>query len=80
MKFIIFGVIIVAICSYGNVYASNARADHGHHAVAHAAPSTASDPQSGNGGRASLVDDYQPWPEAEMRRFQKPKFVPYAGE
>jgi len=36
--------------------------------------------QSGsNGGRylwinpdASLVDQYQPWPESEMRKFQKP--------
>ena len=35
--------------------------------------------QSGNGGRyyygprdGSVVDGYQPWPESEMRKFQKP--------
>ena len=34
--------------------------------------------QSGNGGYyygprdGSVVDNYQPWPEADMRKFQKP--------
>jgi hypothetical protein len=37
--------------------------------------------QSGsNGGRYSMVDNYQPWPEDEMRQFQKPAFVPYTGK
>lgn len=35
---------------------------------------------SGAGGRASLVDGYQPWPQSEMQQFAKPRFIPYAGE
>ena len=50
------------------------------HASALAASTNAGMPGgSGNGGsywspdmHASVVDNYQPWPEAEMRRFQKP--------
>lgn len=41
--------------------------------------------QSGQGGRSSSApvyaeDAYQPFPQAEMMQFQKPKFVPYSGE
>lgn len=36
---------------------------------------------SGNGGSTrSVVDDFQPWPEAEMRQFQKPRFEVYKGD
>lgn len=42
--------------------------------------------QSGQGGsywapvqNASAVDAFQPWPEAEMRKFQKPRWEPYTG-
>lgn len=35
---------------------------------------------AGSGGRYSLVDEYQPWPQEEMKRFAKAKFAPYAGE
>lgn len=67
---------------------SNAQGPHGGIAAARgmaAARAAASAAQSarsgapGNGGsywapdpNASLVDNYQPWPESEMRRFQKP--------
>jgi hypothetical protein len=41
--------------------------------------------QSGQGGRSSSApvyaeDAYQPFPQADMMQFQKPKFVPYSGE
>ena len=42
--------------------------------------SGASHGAAGSGGRYSLVDEYQPWPQAEMQRFAKAKFAPYAGE
>ena len=71
-------------------HASVARGEHGHHgatlgstASAHAAATGmvgAPAAQSGNGSRYSMVDDFQPWPQAEMAQFQKPKFIPYAGE
>jgi hypothetical protein len=40
---------------------------------------------TGQGGRSSSApvyaeDAYQPFPQAEMMQFQKPKFVPYSGE
>jgi hypothetical protein len=40
---------------------------------------------TGQGGRSSSApvyaeDAYQPWPQAEMQKFAKPKFVPYSGE
>lgn len=48
-------------------------------AAANAASHGANAGQSGNGGSywspqpdSSLVDAYQPWPESEMRKFQKP--------
>lgn len=41
----------------------------------------------GNGGRYgfadpqySLVDDYQPWPQAQMKQYAKPEFTPYDGK
>lgn len=38
--------------------------------------------QSGQGGayQASVVDSFQPWPEAEVRYLQKPHWEPYAGD
>lgn len=57
----------------------------GNAAAAAAAASIGAAPgQSGRGGSyaagsVSLVDGYQPWPEAEMRQFEKPRWVPYAG-
>lgn len=36
--------------------------------------------EAGSGGRYSLVDEYQPWPQAEMQRYAKAKFAPYVGE
>lgn len=61
-------------------------AAHGHfggsNSTAQASHASASPGQSAQGGQggsywtpgpnASLVDAYQPWPESEMRRFQKP--------
>lgn len=48
----------------------------------HASHGAAAASQSGNGGRnsPSVVDDYQPWPESEMRQYQKPHWTPYEGE
>ena len=37
--------------------------------------------QSGsNGGRYSAFDQYQPWPQAEMKQYAKAKFTPYEGK
>lgn len=51
-----------------------------------AARGTAAAGQSGQGGQygwinldSSLVDQYQPWPESEMRQFQKAHWEPYTG-
>lgn len=71
---------------------SNAQGPHGGIAAARGmghGPSAASfggvsaaPGQSGQGGRyqESVVDSFQPWPESEMRRFQKPRWEPYAGD
>lgn len=32
---------------------------------------------SGQGSKYTLGDEYQPWPQAEMRQYAKEKFVPY---
>lgn len=65
---------------------SVARGPHGGIAVgmalqaSRASQSTASQ-SSGNGGSTrSVVDDFQPWPESEMRQFQKAQWQPYKGE
>lgn len=63
-------------------HASVARGQAGHHgaslgSTAHAAAATSG--SAAAPGRGSLVDDYQPWPQAEMQQFAKPKFVPYDG-
>lgn len=60
---------------HGGIAAGNALQSSRSHASAAAA-------QSGNGGRnsPSVVDDYQPWPESEMRQYQKPHWTPYTGE
>ena len=72
---------------------SNAQGPHGGIAAARglaasrAASHASASAQSGQGGsywtsdpNASLVDAYQPYPEAEMRQFQKPHWEPYQGE
>ena len=72
---------------------SNAQGPHGGIAAARgiaasrAAAQASHAGQSGQGGsywtpdaNASLVDAYQPWPQAEMRRFQKAHWEPYAGD
>lgn len=72
-------------------HASSATANHGHHGYGagvsgglKGAPSSAASVSTASasqgGGHYSLVDDYQPWPQAEMQQFAKPRFVPYAGE
>lgn len=60
--------------SHGHFGGSNAAAAAHYGQSAHAGAS-----QSGNGGSywtpapdSSLVDGYQPWPESEVRQFQKP--------
>lgn len=74
---------------------SNAQGPHGGIAAARglaasrasAQASHGASAQSGQGGsywtpdpNASLVDAYQPFPESEVRQFQKPRWDPYAGE
>jgi hypothetical protein len=34
----------------------------------------------GNGGRYSAVDEYQPWPQEEMKQYQKKEWTPYDGK
>lgn len=67
-----------------NVHAQGMQASRGPHggiAAANALQSSrshAAAAQSGNGGPTrSVVDDFQPWPESEMRQYQKPHWVPY---
>ncbi|WP_433705781.1 hypothetical protein [Paraburkholderia sacchari] len=72
---------------------SNAQGPHGGIAAARgiaasrAAAQASHAGQSGQGGsywkpdlNASVVDAYQPWPESEMRQFQKPHWEPYQGD
>lgn len=81
-------LILAALLLSANAMAAAPHAaNHGHHAgpangqFGHATSSAStSAAQSGNGGRASLVDDYQPWPQAEMAQFAKPTFTPYDGK
>lgn len=85
-------LLLAALVFSAQAIASTASASYGHHGGSHGAVGAAAasfggsanaSAQSGNGGRASVVyaeDNYQPWPQAEMAKFQKPKFVPYTGE
>ena len=45
----------------------------------HGQASASSSAGSGQGRKYSLGDDYQPWPQAEMKQYAKPKFEPYGG-
>jgi hypothetical protein len=86
-------ILLLALAS--SAHASNASANQGHHGgsmgavgasagafggstTGASAGSNAS--QSGSGGRYSIVDNYQPWPESEMASFQKPHWTPYQGD
>jgi hypothetical protein len=79
-------LILTALLFSASALASTASANHGHHGMgspggtAHGSASA-----TGQGGRSSSApvyaeDAYQPFPQAEMMQFQKPKFVPYSGE
>lgn len=73
---------------------SNAQGPHGGIAAARglaasraAASHASASAQSGMGGsywtpdpHASLVDAYQPFPESEVRQYQKPRWEPYMGD
>jgi hypothetical protein len=71
-------------------HASVVSANYGHHGATLGSSASTGEPatgmvgapaaQSGNGGRYSLVDAYQPWPQSEMRQFAKPHFTPFDGK
>lgn len=82
---------VALFLAHSCAYASNASANGGHHgggnngavgaaAGAFGGSSSAAAGQGGNGGRYSVVDNYQPWPQSEMKKFQKAEFTPYAGK
>lgn len=85
---------IIALLVVGHANASQVGASHGNHggggfgpsggqAAAGQAASVGSKgaAQSGsNGGRYSMVDSYQPWPQSEMQQFAKPHFETYTGK
>jgi hypothetical protein len=87
-------LLLTALLFSASALASTASANHGHHGMgslgstassASRGSAAAAAGQSGNGGRSSSApvyaeDAYQPWPQAEMQQFAKPKFVPYSGE
>jgi hypothetical protein len=85
-------LLLTAMLFSASALASTASANHGHHGMgspggtaSSASRGSAAAGQSGQGGRSSSApvyaeDAYQPWPQADMMRFQKPKFVPYSGE
>ncbi|MGF6764025.1 hypothetical protein P3T24_004356 [Paraburkholderia sp. GAS33] len=75
-------VVALFFAASVTAHASVARGQAGHHgaslgSTAHTAVTTSG--SAAAPGRGSLVDDYQPWPQAEMQKFAKPKFVPYDG-
>ncbi len=81
-------IIIACTCMHAHAQALGGNSGVGHGAragigagvgAASSGPSGAS--QSGaNGGRYSAFDQYQPWPQAEMKQYAKAKFTPYTGE
>lgn len=85
-------LLLTAMLFSASALASTASANHGHHGMgspggtaSSASRGSAAAGQSGQGGRSSSApvyaeDAYQPFPQAEMMQFQKPKFVPYSGE
>ncbi|PVX77150.1 hypothetical protein C7402_115209 [Paraburkholderia unamae] len=46
----------------------------------HASPGGTQGTQGSQGGRYSVVDGYQPWPQSEMRQYAKPRWEPYRGD
>jgi hypothetical protein len=50
----------------------------------HGTGNTGSASQAGmagnQGGRYTMGDEFQPWPQREMQQFAKPRFEPYRGE
>lgn len=82
---IIFGFVLAA-CSHayghaiGGAHGGVSGAAGGMRNGVGASLGKASSPGNGaGGGRYTLGDEYQPWPQAEMQRYAKPKFVPYSG-
>jgi hypothetical protein len=83
-------ILIALLLATTQAHASTARGEAGHHgaslgSTARATSSVSSQsaaaaPAQGSNGRYSLVDGYQPWQQAEMQQFAKPKFVPFDGK
>jgi hypothetical protein len=67
---IIFGLLLAASM---HAYPHNV----GRGSAVGAASSGAS---QGNGGRYSMVDEYQPWKQEEMKQYQKKEWTPYDGK
>lgn len=83
----VIGLIVAALCQPVHAATTSANHGHhggGNKGALGASTSSSTGSssasgQSGQGGsywtpnpRASLVDEYQPWPQNEMRQFQKP--------
>lgn len=49
-------------------------------AVGRSQGAAAAGASQGNGGRYSMVDEYQPWKQEEMKQYQKKEWTPYDGK
>lgn len=83
MKTLFLALLLAA----SQAHASTARGEAGHHgaslgSTAHTSSSVAATGAQAaqGGGRYSMVDAYQPWPESEMAQYAKPHFVPFDGK
>lgn len=76
MKHAIILGFLLSISAYANAHAIG-RGPGGSPAAVGGHSASASGSQ---GGRYTLGDEFQPWPQAEMQRYAKPKFEPYAGK
>lgn len=78
-------LMLVSAVAHAQSVGGNSGVGHGARgavgAGAGASHGTAGASQSGaNGGRYSAFDNYQPWPQAEMKQYAKAKFTTYEGD
>lgn len=82
----ILAITLACACMHANAESAlggQARGGHrGGPAIGGHANSQAASQNGSNAGRYTMFpeDNYQPWPQEEMKQFAKPEWHPYNGE
>lgn len=76
MKYVIIFGLLLAASMHAEARNAQGPGTHGQPGIGHSSAAST----GGQGGKYTLGDEFQPWPQAEMQQYAKPTFEAYKGE